>query len=93
MPGFPSDRLIELDQSACSPGDGAFSGGGLRSDVQVDVAREIEAYLDRRRNRRSYSKGRHRRSPKRLALVTPHAKAVVQCKAASTCDMDIVLVA
>jgi phage replication-related protein YjqB (UPF0714/DUF867 family) len=53
MTGFPGDLLVETDEAAGTARDRAFAGSRHRADVQIDVARQIEATLARCANQRA----------------------------------------
>jgi hypothetical protein len=66
MPGFPSDLVAELEQSNGDTANRAFIGARRRTDVRVDVAREVEATLRWRVDR---SRDSDRRYGARLAQI------------------------
>jgi hypothetical protein len=52
MPGGELDLVARFDETRRPSADGAFSGVSERTDVEVDVAGEVEDALDRRGDQR-----------------------------------------
>ncbi|MEM6257981.1 MAG: hypothetical protein AAGI37_06670 [Planctomycetota bacterium] len=44
---LPGDGLVELDQTLGPPGDGLLVGVFERADMETDIAREVEAAIER----------------------------------------------